>query len=305
MTGASSFTGYWLARALAERGHELWLTFRRRPAEYEPLRRRRVESLLGHCQPLWDCEFGSPRFLEAISTESRWDAYCHHGAEVADYRNPRFDAVAATARNTRGIVEVLESLAGRGLSRVVCTGTVFECDEGAGEEPRRAFSPYGLSKALTWQIWRYWCREFGLAAGKFVVPNPFGPLEEPRFTAYLMKTWMSGQKAGVKTPLYVRDNIHVSALAQHYANFAASDEPKLAPSGYIESQGAFAQRFQAAMRPRLNLPCEVEIGEQTDFGEPAIRVNTGAVRLPPGVWSESAAWDGIAEFYLAARGQSA
>jgi hypothetical protein len=31
-------------------------------------------------------------------------------------------------------------------------------------------------------------RNKGFTFQKFVVPNPFGPYEEPRFTAYLMKT---------------------------------------------------------------------------------------------------------------------
>jgi hypothetical protein len=47
-----------------------------------------------------------------------------------------------------------------------------------------------------------------------VIANPFGPLEEPRFCAYLVKTWAAGQVPEVRTPLYVRDNIHVSLLAK-------------------------------------------------------------------------------------------
>ena len=40
-----------------------------------------------------------------------------------------------------------------------------------------------------------------------MIPNPFGPYEEPRFMAYLMKTWLKGEVARVQTPRYVRDNI--------------------------------------------------------------------------------------------------
>ena len=76
-----------------------------------------------------------------------------------------------------------------------------------------AFSPYGLSKGLTAAIVSHRCREFGLRYGKFVIPNPFGPLEEPRFCAYLVRTWRNGEVARINTPAYVRDNIHVSLLA--------------------------------------------------------------------------------------------
>jgi len=47
-----------------------------------------------------------------------------------------------------------------------------------------AFSPYGLSKGLTAQAFRYWCGALDVPLGKFVLPNPFGPFEEPRFCHY-------------------------------------------------------------------------------------------------------------------------
>jgi hypothetical protein len=141
-----------------------------------------------------------------------------------------------------------------------------------------------------------------LRLGKFLIPNPFGPFEEPRFTAYLIKTWYAGKVAEVRTPLYIRDNIHISRLAAHYACFAenvASEKGSLkcAPMGYLESQGAFTLRFAAEMRKRLGIPCEVTLGEQTDFSEPLMRVNTQAIQLPAGEWNEAAAWDELAAWY--------
>ena len=54
---------------------------------------------------------------------------------------------------------------------------------------------------------------------------------------------------------------------------------KLAPSRYVEAQGAFAERFAAAIRPRLELACGLELTAQTDFSEPLMRVNVdSAVR---------------------------
>ena len=64
------------------------------------------------------------------------------------------------------------------------TGSVFEQDEGVGNAPMAAFSPYGLSKGLTAQAFRYGCGTLDVPLGKFVIPNPFGPFEEPRFCHY-------------------------------------------------------------------------------------------------------------------------
>lgn len=301
-TGASSFTGSWFVRELARAGHEVVATFRKRPGEYtDPVRRKRVAQALEVCQGV-TCSFGDTQFLELARRGC--DLLCHHAADVTDYKNPAFDAVAALQNNTRNIAAVVDALcAGGGTKpKILVTGSVFENDEGAGSGGLPAFSPYGLSKGLTWQIFRYYAGRAGLGLGKFVVPNPFGPYEEPRFTAYLMKTWFAGQTAAVSTPLYVRDNIHVSLLAGAYARFAAelskgSGTAFLRPSGYPESQGAFAARFAAEMRRRLHLACELELKVQTDFSEPRVRINTDPVDGAAWGWHENEAWDAVAEYY--------
>lgn len=301
-TGASSFTGYWFVRELARAGHEVTATFRRRSEEYaDPLRRRRVTLALEHCRGVFGCSFGDREFTE-LAGSRRWDLLCHHAADVTNYKSPDFDVVSALGSNTRNVAGVLAALrAGGGRPGVIVTGSVFENDEGAGSEGLPAFSPYGLSKGLTWQVFRYYAARAGLALGKFVVPNPFGPYEEPRFTAYLMKTWFAGEPAAVNTPSYVRDNIHVSLLAASYARFAPAvaqgGGAALRPSGYPESQGAFALRFAAEMRQRLGLACDVVLRRQTDFNEPRVRINTDSIDGSAMGWDDARAWDGVAEYY--------
>jgi UDP-glucose 4-epimerase len=278
--------------------------FRTRPEDYDDeLRRKRVLLALDHCRPVFGCSFGDAQFLDLIASLS-WDLLCHHAAEVTNYRSPDFDVVSALANNTRNIAAVLAALGGKNRSgpRILLSGTVFENDEGAGSEGLPAFSAYGLSKGLTFQVFRYHAARAGLPLGKFVIPNPFGPYEDPRFTAYLLKTWIAGKTAAVNTPAYVRDNIQVSLLAKAYANCVTSmsdcrDFVRFNPSGYPESQGAFTLRFAREMRPRLNLPCDVELKMQTDFQEPRVRINTDIVDGQSMGWIEADAWDEIAEYY--------
>ena len=305
LTGASSFTGMWFARELARAGHEVVATFRKRPEEYaDDLRRRRVSMALEVCRGVFGCSFGDPAFLDLVRRE-RWNLFCHHAADVTNYKSPDFDLVSALANNTRNITSVLDALnaGGQTRPRVLMTGSVFENDEGVGSEGLPAFSPYGLSKGLTWQVFRYHAARAVLTLGKFVIPNPFGPYEEPRFTAHLMKSWFAGQTAAVNTPAYVRDNIHVSLLAKVYAKFAEEfrERPWLQqmihPSGYPESQGAFALRFAKEMRPRLGLPCEVELKRQVGFEEPHERINTDLINGKALDWDEGRAWDEFAEYY--------
>lgn len=302
-TGASSFTGYWFVKTLAAAGHDLVCPLQGAPVGYDGVRRQRVEELAPLCRLVPQAPFGGETFRQLVREAGSWDLLCHHGAYAVNYKSADFDAQAALASNTLNLPAVLAQLHESGLKAVVLTGSVFENDEGLGNEPLRAFSPYGLSKGLTWQCFRYYCDRAETPLAKFVIPNPFGPFEEARFTAYLMRSWREGKTAGVKTPLYVRDNIPVDLLALVYCQFAertAALRPPLSrlnPSGYIESQGGFAQRVAREAASRLSWKCALDLARQEDFAEPLVRVNSEPAWTQTPAWRESAFWDSFAEFY--------
>jgi nucleoside-diphosphate-sugar epimerase len=239
--------------------------------------------------------------------QDHWDLLCHHAAEVSNYRSPDFDVIAAIENNTYQLPAVLDALEKTGCSKIILTGSVFEQDEGTGSSDLRAFSPYGLSKGLTWQIFRYYTQVRQIGLGKFVIPNPFGPYEEPRFTHYLISNWIAGRRPAVNTPSYVRDNIHVSLLAKSYAHFAMNQPQgisRINPSGYVESQSALTERIANEMRPRLRLQCDFELKTQTEFPEPRTRVNTDPCDAKLLNWNEASAWDDVAEYYAMLMGKA-
>lgn len=297
MTGASSFTGAWFAAALRDAGHVVHATLRVPAGTYEGVRAERLAWIAGKGVTFLEgVSFGDAEFLEAIAGV---DVIAHHAAEVTDYHSLDFDVGAALASNTANARLTTERAAAAGVRALIVTGSVFEQDEGLGETPLMAFSPYGLSKGLSWQVLRYWSARAGLTAGKFVIPNPFGPLEEARFCAYLMRTWVKGEAAGVRTPAYVRDNIPVDLLARRYVRYleshdAGSGPARCAPSGYVESQGRFALRFAGEIGGRLGLPTPLELADQTEFAEPVMRTNSDFDRTG---WTEAAFWDSLAEYY--------
>ena len=121
-----------------------------------------------------------------------------------------------------------------------------------------------------------------------------------------MKCWSAGETAAVQTPEYVRDNIHVSLLARAYAKFASeladcADVRKINPSGYPESQGAFALRISREMQSRLGFPCKLDLRHQIEFPEPRVRINTDPIDSQSLDWNEAEAWDGIADYYRQSR----
>jgi UDP-glucose 4-epimerase len=306
LTGASSFSGFWFARELAAAGHTVVATFRKAQEDYDGPRGARVAELADAVECVWNTDFGDDRFVGVVGSRD-FDLLLHHGADVTNYKSWDFDPVAATANNTRNARAVFSAAAGRGCGRVVLTGSVFEPYEGVGDAGARALNPYGLSKHLSFEILRMEAERLHLALGKFVIPNPFGPREEMRFTSFLAKEWAAGRTPTVGTPDYVRDNIHVSLLAMDYVDFcetlpAGTGLSRRAPSGYIESQGAFARRVAREIGSRTPWACQVSEGTQTDFAEPMIRTNAALAARAHSQWAEPAAWDALAQFYTASFG---
>lgn len=301
LTGASSFTGSWFAAELARAGHDVTATFRGTAEGYTDTRAERVNGILEKVEPVWGVEFGDDAFFDAVGDRS-FDLVCHHAAEMTDYRSWDFDAIDATAKNTRGARRLLTALAERGGGRLMFTGSVFEPYEGVGDPERRAFNPYGLSKHLSFEVFRLEAERLGVSLGKFVIPNPFGPQEEFRFTSYLAREWSQGKRPVVGTPAYIRDNIHVSLLAAAYREACDSlahsaGLTRFAPSGYVEQQGAFTYRFAREIAARTPWACDFANADQQEFPEPLFRTNADPHPIK-GEWSETNAWDALAAYYL-------
>jgi nucleoside-diphosphate-sugar epimerase len=302
LTGATSFTGMWFVKELLLAGHTLTLPLKRELQEYSGLRLQRLQSFMHECTIVDDCPFGSDAFLELIASLSHVDVFCHHAADVTDYKSSDFNAVAALNNNTYRARDVLKALKEKGCRRVVLSGSVFEPHEGVGDSELRAVSPYGLSKGLTSEYFWYYTDVEEMSFNKFVIPNPFGPFEEERYTTSLIKTWMDGQVATVNTPDYIRDNIPVTLLAKAYQLFVkrALDKPgcvKFRPCGYVGTQGDFTIRFAKEMRQRLSLPCDYILKKQTEFPEPIRRINSDHLDWQMLGWNESKAWDELAAYY--------
>lgn len=288
---------------MIDAGHSVVAAVRGAQNSYSGLRAQRLNGLSQNCKILWGQTFGSEQFLDEIGKLGSVDVFCHHAADATNYKSPDFDTLAAVHANCRALPQVLAALKRAGCEKIVLTGSAFEADEGAGSAPLRAFSPYGLSKTLTANMFHYYAQREAMALGKFVIPNPFGPLEEPRFTDYLLRCWHEGKVARVNTPDYVRDNIPVSLLALSYADFLAAMPArgfcKFNPSFYVESQGVFAARFAREIGQRLNLQTPLEFAVQSDFSEPMMRINTDRVAISSDRWQEAAAWDAAADYYRA------
>ena len=298
LTGASSFTGAWFAMALAGDRHQVVGTLQRRVDDYPELERCRIAMLQEAGVTLVEQASYGNAVMQDLAQQG-FDRLCFHASDVRDYRSAHFDLGRAMQANLSGMRDACLAAKAAGTVRMIWTGTVFEPHEARGDLLDQAITPYGLSKWLSWQALAFYAADVGLPLGKFIIPNPFGSLEQARFCTYLVNCWARNETPVVRTPDYVRDNIPVDRLARAYADFVALDPADAAaarsgPSGYAESQGQFTARFARELGPRLGIATPFTLARQTDFSEPMTRIGLGGVEP---VWDETRFWDALAEDY--------
>ena len=297
LTGGTSFTGLHFARELAGHGFDVTAVCPRPRAAYAALgnlRGRRAALLADAVACVWDAPVGSPRFLDLCASRD-WAVFCHHAAQVEGYARPDFDAAAAAAANTDNLASSLAAMPA--LRAIVATGSVFE----AGQDGR-PISPYGLSKQLTWRIVRRRACERHVPAVKFVMPNPIGRWEEPRFVASLVADWRERRLAAVQQPAVVRDEVPVPLLARRYRNIVQLVCEGALPTGWIstpscwyDTRAAFAERVATYFRPRTGWDCDYLPGLDRTAGV-CIPRGEHAVRFVSAA-AQAAFWDGYAEWY--------
>ena len=187
-----------------------------------------------------------------------------------------------------------------GCHSIVVSSSIF-----AGNGPVTSgivpFSGYGESKWRTDQLFSIACHQANLRCARFVIPNPFGPFDNPKLPLQMAKQWSQGLPLHIKTPLYIRDNIHVRLLAEHYASWieALPQQPSYTtslPSGYVESVHQFSERVAKEIRLRTGWRCEIIVQKQEAFPQPRILHNTTSL-LQSVHRNEVADWDALARWF--------
>jgi nucleoside-diphosphate-sugar epimerase len=295
LTGVSSFTGLWFARALRAAGCEVVAPLQ--TAAYgDPLRHVRIEEAARVAEIVPATPFGSDAFLRLL--ERGFDVLCHHGEKTANPRSLEFDVQRAVAAATFNAAATLETAWRGGVKRLVFTGSVFEEGEGRGTEPLVAFGPYGLFRTLATRALKVEADNARLEMVKFVAPHPFGPYEVQTLQRQAMTRWRDGQPVRISHPFYGRDHAPVDLLAKVYARAATGAlGAHVAPSVYPDRSGDFFERMAAEVRARTGWVCGLVLAESQQPGEPLERYNLERVRPADYGWSESGFWDAYAAYY--------
>jgi nucleoside-diphosphate-sugar epimerase len=314
-TGASSFTGMYFVRELLKAGHEVHCTFTGENfLKYNTKEQLRISTFSQLTKNRFSSPFGSQFFFEEFKEPI--DVLCLHGAkgQSAGHDSDKFDVMGAVESNTHKASAVMHAAKIAGVKKVVLTGTYFERWNGmlfSNNSCNPAKNEYALSKTITSDIIRFYCEKNNIRFTKFIVPNPFGPYENKRFTTDAAMAWLDAKHITVLNPNPARDNIHVELLAACYAKFVSdNDKICLAPRGYVDSQGGFALRFAREMRKRWHIPCPVDLADgpveqdyraNVTYAEEYIKQEVTPSMMPGDVtpaWDEEKAWDRLAKYYV-------
>lgn len=272
LTGASSFTGCHIAKALVAAGHEVQAFFTRSSESYigDLLIQRRVKfSNLSNSMCVYDAPFGSPVFLESLD-HFKPDVFINHGADIKGYRSPDFNVEASVARSLFNHEEVIEKLFHVGCKGFVHSGTVFEPIDGMP-----AFSPYGNSKFLVSSALEKACGSKKLAFSKIFIANPIGNFEnEDRLIPIFVKQWISKQQPFLSAPRVVWDHVPAPWLARVYLEeaeqvYQTQKGHVRRPSGFQVDLESFVDMFCSEAR-KLGLHLDFGVGENQNAPIPRL-----------------------------------
>ena len=263
LTGVSSFTGYWFAKILSENGYHVCCPLPGGDEAYDGIKKNRLESLPHSVRLVYSCPFGSNQFIELL--ESRFDILCHHASYVKNYQNKDFKLTEAISLDTKFAEKIFEKLASLGCKGIIWTSSVFEDSIPENEKSsniRPSWYRYALSKKLSGIILNNLSRDFSLQFSKFVITNPFGPLEDRKFNRLILEAAKTKIDFEVRTPNYIRDMIHVRHLALAYK--IAADKimendncSELRPYEYTGTLHYLADYFMSEIKLKISTPSKV------------------------------------------------
>ncbi len=295
ITGASSFTALWIARALHADGWKVHALCHRAAAEHSGLHALRLR-LLRECS---EVHFG----LSAENGDlARWVLrerpllWIHHHHWMEAFRSPAYDVARARAVGLVPLPDLVAALARQQAAGILYSGSFFEPGEGDNSAAAPA-TPYARSKREVWDALTRHAGDAGLPLSKVVIPNPVGPLEnDDRLVPSLIRSSLNRAPFVLGAPDAISDYLPVSVLARIYVAVArdllAGRSQIRRPSGQVATTGEWGRSVcRELIGDALGLePCpltEASRGPATCFRNP------DREREPidwKSVWSDYAAW---------------
>ena len=260
LTGASSFTGIWIAQAFARDRWELHAHTLGEGGATGGLPAIRMRVLAQHAEHVHLGLRAEAGELAHWIRQNRPEIWIHHHHWMESFRSPQYDTARADAVGLDPLVGILDALRESGCRGIIHTGSYFEPGEGGQPETATA-TPYAVSKRKVWLEMKRLAAERGIPLAKCVIPNPVGPLEnEDRLLPMMISKARAGEPLMLSSPKSQGDQLPVFELARCYLKLAegliGGAGPQVArPSGWVSEIEAWVEHVNAELIvKRLGLP---------------------------------------------------
>ena len=267
LSGATSFTGIWIAREFASSGYKVHgLLSQTDVTKYDGLKKIRLDQLTRSAQVHYGVRAEDGSMTDWIS-KNRPEIWIHHHHFMDNFRGADYDEKKATEIGIRPLEDLVKALTAAHCKGIVFSGSYFEPGEGGPASAEFVRTPYARSKKLVWDELVKLCKSYCLPLSKVVIPNPIGPFEnEDRVIPIMIKRSLDGSALQLFAPDSFSDNLPVWSLARVYAEVAeellkGGPERIARPSGWLEAAKEFVEAINAQLIVKHlgQSPCLVEI----------------------------------------------
>lgn len=296
ITGASSFTGFWIARSFAESGYRVYALCSRYGEEYHGLSATRLRLLKAHAEIHFGLRAEADLLVDWISSFMP-DIWIHHHHFMEEFRSPNYDVERSRQIGLYPLEKIVKALAKSKTRGILYSGTYFEVGEG-GKSPSEAVTPYAMTKTEVGQRLQEITTALGLPLSKIVIPNPVGPLENAdRLIPYLLDSARRRSLVVLRSPQALMDVIPIRVLARQYVStveqLVAGEAKTIRPSGWVGSVESWVKKVNEELIENRLQQNAAPIQFESSLSVTNSLANPSSERVPIS-WGEE--WDHYALF---------
>ncbi len=271
--GVSSFSGYHFIKKLSQnKKNKIICTLTKKLNSYKSIRYKRVKLIkkIKNVKIIEKIKFGDKKFINLL-IKYKFNVICLHHALTKNYNsNSKFNLKKSLEENTKNINKVFSKIDKK--CKIIISNTIFQ---NIPSKRYKAVNKYGVSKSLSYNEIKTFCKKFNLKYKSIYITNPWGPLEEKKLNYYLITSWIQNKKTFISHPNYIRDNIFIDKLSKFYIRILNSNSKKKEyfPSGYCSTNKVFIEAFKKKFEKYFNKKVKIEYGLKSEYSQPLCRIN--------------------------------
>ena len=254
LTGCTSFTGFHFAQELSKKNF-IYCFVNRDLDSYKNLKLKRLKILKKNkkIKLFFNSPFGSSKMINYLKKENEI-IFCFHHAQTKYSKNDnKFSLFNSFYKDTFNIDNFFKLL-GHKIKKIIFSSSIFQKDF---SNTKIDFSKYAFNKSNTFMFIKFFCYHYDIQLINFIISNPFGQLEDQRFTYYLIKNWKTNKTPIINTPNLIRENILIDDLKKYYS-FAVNriyirKNIELKPRGLKMSNLNFAKYLKSKIEEFFSL----------------------------------------------------